>query len=491
MKFNEFDFDQQLMDSLEAMRFEEATPIQTQAIPIINEGKDLIACAQTGTGKTAAYLLPVINRLVSTEHSGINTVVLVPTRELAIQIDQQMEGFGYFVPVCSTAVYGGNDSAEWNRQRTSLTRGADIVITTPGRMLQHMTMGYVDFSNVRHLILDEADRMLDMGFFDDIMQVVKTMPVEGRQTLMFSATMPPKIRDLAKKILRDPAEISIAISKPAEGIRQGAYLVYDTQKPALIKHILKEKNLPSVIIFSSRKQSVKQLAHALKRSGFNAGVIHSDLEQKEREEVLREFKNRNIQILVATDIIARGIDIEKIDLVINYDVPRDAEDYVHRIGRTARAQTQGEAITFINEKEMVDFYRIEQLIETTVEKLPLMPDLGEGPEYNPTKRRKGGNSRRGGAKAEARPEGNGGNGNKRRRNNGRKPRPEGQPAVAAEQSQPAQQPQDGQPAPQQEAQAGDGQQQKRRGNRRRNRHGRRPKPEGEQAQAPQQGESAE
>lgn len=382
MKFSEFGFDEQLMDSLEAMRFDEATPIQTQAIPFILNGKDLIACAQTGTGKTAAYLLPVINRLVSTQHQGINTVILVPTRELAIQIDQQMEGFGYFVPVCSTAIYGGNVSAEWDRQKTSLTTGSDIIIATPGRMLQHIAMGYVDFSHVQHLILDEADRMLDMGFFDDIMQVVKKMPIEGRQTLMFSATMPPKIRDMAKKILREPEEISIAISKPAEGIKQSAYMVYDTQKPQLVKQILKEKDLPSVIVFSSRKQSVKDLAIQLKRSGFNAGIIHSDLEQKEREEVLREFKNRNIKILVATDIIARGIDIEKIDLVINYDVPRDAEDYVHRIGRTARAQTQGEAITFINDREILDFYKIEQLIETTIEKAPLSPELGEGPAYD-------------------------------------------------------------------------------------------------------------
>lgn len=392
MYFSEFGFDDELMDSLDAMRFNEATPIQSQAIPVIMDGRDLIACAQTGTGKTAAYLLPVIDQLLYTTPEGIDTIILVPTRELAIQIDQQMEGFGYYVPVNSTAIYGGNDSGEWGRQRKAIEDGADMVIATPGRLLQHIAMGYVDFSHVKHLILDEADRMLDMGFFDDIMQVVKQLPKE-RQTLMFSATMPPKIRNLAKEILVDPAEISIAISKPAENIKQGAYVVYDPQKPALIKSILKPRKDQSIIIFSSKKQSCKELAIALRRSGFNSGVIHSDLDQKAREEVLLQFRNRNINILVATDIIARGIDIKEIDMVINYDVPRDAEDYVHRIGRTARAQSSGEAYTLINEKDMQAFGRIEQLIEKEVEKLPLPAELGEGPAYNP--------GRRGGGRAKA------------------------------------------------------------------------------------------
>ncbi len=387
MKFTEFNFCDQLLEGLDAMRFDKATPVQSQTIPIIMEGNDLIACAQTGTGKTAAYLLPVIHKLVTTQHEGINTIILVPTRELALQIDQQMEGFGYFMPVSSTPIYGGNDSPEWDRQKNSLIQGADIVIATPGRMIQHIVMGYVDLSKVQHLILDEADRMLDMGFHDDIMQVVKLLPQE-RQNLMFSATMPPKIRDLARNILKDPQEVNIAISKPAEGILQAAYMVYDTQKIPLINRLLKDKDLPSIIVFSSRKQSVKEIAMSLKRNGFNVGAIHSDLEQKEREEVLREFKNRNIQILVATDIIARGIDIEKIDLVINFDVPRDAEDYVHRIGRTARAQSQGVALTFINEQEILEFHKIEKLIQTTIYKVPIFPDLGEGPEYNPEEARK-------------------------------------------------------------------------------------------------------
>jgi superfamily II DNA/RNA helicase len=391
--FYDFGFDDLLLDSLDAMRFETATPVQSRTIPVIMAGNDLIACAQTGTGKTAAYLLPVINRLIEEEHSGVNTIILVPTRELAIQIDQQMEGFGYFVPVSSTAIYGGNDSNEWARQRQALETGTDIVIATPGRMLQHIAMGYVDFSNVQHLILDEADRMLDMGFHDDIMQVVNLLPKEGRQTLMFSATMPPKIRDLARSILVHPKEINIAISKPAEGIRQGAFCVYDGQKNPLVKHILKSYQDGSVIVFSSKKSSVKDLSRELQRSSFNVGVIHSDLDQKERENVLRDFKNRNINILVATDIIARGIDIEKIDLVINYDVPRDAEDYVHRIGRTARANTEGCAYTFVNEAEMNAFASIERLIEMEVPKEPLPEELGTGPEYKPKQHRRGGHRR--------------------------------------------------------------------------------------------------
>ncbi|WP_430809764.1 MULTISPECIES: DEAD/DEAH box helicase [unclassified Carboxylicivirga] len=414
MEFKEFGFSDELMDGLDAMRFEKATPVQEKTIPIIKEGKDLIACAQTGTGKTAAYLLPVLDKLVKYGHNDINALILVPTRELAIQIDQQMEGFGYFLDVSSTAIYGGNDSGEWNRQKTALTTGADIVIATPGRLIQHLTMGYVDMGTLQHLILDEADRMLDMGFFDDIMQVVKHLPAK-RQTLMFSATMPPKIRELAKNILNEPDEVNISISKPAEGILQAAYMVYDTQKIPLLNTLLKDKDLPSIIIFSSTKQKVKEIARSLSKNGFNSAAISSDLEQAERENVLRDFKNRNIQILVATDIIARGIDIEKIDLVINFDVPRDAEDYVHRVGRTARAQTQGVAITLINDKEVLEFHKIERLIEKDVYKIPLNPELGEAPEYNPEallKRRRG---KGGGGK------GRGGN-NKRKPQKKRAPR---------------------------------------------------------------------
>jgi len=386
LEFKDFNFTDEVFDGLTAMRFEKATPVQQMTIPIIMENKDLIACAQTGTGKTAAYLLPVLDKIVRNGHNGVNTLVLVPTRELAIQIDQQMEGFGYFLDVSSTAIYGGNDSGEWARQKNALVTGADIVIASPGRLIQHLTMGYVKMDQVQHLILDEADRMLDMGFVDDIKQIVSHLP-KKRQTLMFSATMPPKIRDLAREILNEPEEISISISKPAEGILQAAYLVYDTQKIPLVNSLLKGKELSSVIVFSSTKIKVKEITRSLVKNGFNAKDIHSDLDQSERENVLREFKNRNLQILVATDIIARGIDIEKIDLVINFDVPRDAEDYVHRVGRTARAKTEGVALTFINEKEVADFHRIEQLIEKDIYKVPLPPELGEGPEYNPKQMR--------------------------------------------------------------------------------------------------------
>ncbi len=392
MKFKEFNFTPEVMDGLDAMRFEEATPVQSQTIPIIRKGDDLIACAQTGTGKTAAYLLPVLDQLVNNNQDGCTAVILVPTRELALQIDQQIEGFSYFLSVTSLAVFGGNDKNLWDQQKQALTQGADIIVATPGRMIQHLTMGYVDFKSVKHFILDEADRMLDMGFHEDIMQIESFLPKENRQNLLFSATMPPKIRELAKKLLNNPQEINIAISKPAEGILQAAYVVHDYQKTDLIVDLLKDKDLPSIIIFVSRKAMVNEIVRALNRNNFNARAIHSDLEQNERIEVLREFKNRNIQILVATDIVARGIDIEKIDLVINFDVPNDAEDYVHRIGRTARAKTQGVGITFINEEDQVDFYKIEQLIETTIYKIPLPPHYDEAPEYNPeAKMRRGGN----------------------------------------------------------------------------------------------------
>ena len=380
--FSDFNFSTEVLEGLSAMNFENATPIQEMAIPIITSGKDLIACAQTGTGKTAAYLLPILDKLVRKGNNGTSTIILVPTRELALQIDQQMEGFSYYLPVTSTAIYGGNDKAEWERQKISLVQGADIVVATPGRMLQHLSMGYVIFDNVEQLILDEADRMLDMGFFEDIMQVVMQLPKQ-RQNLMFSATMPPKIREFAQQILNNPEEVSLAMSKPAEGILQAAYLVYDHQKIELINRLLKGKNLSSIIIFSSTKQKVKEIAKSLATNGFNSQAIHSDLEQNEREQVLLDFRNRKIQILVATDIIARGIDIKDIELVINFDVPRDAEDYVHRIGRTARAKTQGVGITFINDKEQRDFRDIERLIETTIYKSPLPAEMEPGPEYNP------------------------------------------------------------------------------------------------------------
>ncbi|MCF8373493.1 MAG: DEAD/DEAH box helicase [Bacteroidales bacterium] len=391
MKFSEFNFHNDILTGLESMGFENTTPIQEQSIPLIMEGRDLIACAQTGTGKTAAYLLPIINSIINSPGEGIKAIIIAPTRELAQQIDQQMAGFAYFLPVSSIAIYGGGDGVSWDQQKAALVQGADIVIATPGRFISHLSFEYVDTSNLQFLILDEADRMLDMGFHDDIMSIISTF--KGKwQTLMFSATMPDKIRFLTKKILRNPAEVNIAMSKPAEGITQAAYMVHDTQKIGLIKDLLKKKPVKSIIIFSATKSNVKLLHRNLVSAGFNAAAIHSDLEQEEREKVMLDFRNRKVQILVATNIVSRGIDIVGIDLIINYDVPRDAEDYIHRIGRTARAESSGLALTFINEKEQLSFQKIEKMIEKVIYKAALPDHLGDGPVYNPKLPSKGGRS---------------------------------------------------------------------------------------------------
>ncbi len=383
MKFKEFDFVPEIMEGLESMGFEECTPVQELAMPVIWKGDDLIACAQTGTGKTAAYLLPVLNRITQTKSHGINTLIIAPTRELVLQIDQQIEGFSYFCGATSLAVYGGGEGAAFDQQKAALIQGADIIVATPGRLLSHINLKYSDFSTIKHLILDEADRMLDMGFFDDIMRIVRELP-KARQTLMFSATMPTKIRKLAEGILNKPESVNIAISKPAENIIQAAYMVYENQKVALVKSLLKGKtDYKSVLIFTSRKINVNGLVRELRRMGFSADGMLSDLEQKEREEVMLRFKNRETQILVATDIVSRGIDIDGIDLVMNYDVPRDPEDYVHRIGRTARAQSSGVAITLISDLDQHNFKKIEELIERDIIKIPLPPDFAEGPLYNP------------------------------------------------------------------------------------------------------------
>jgi ATP-dependent RNA helicase RhlE len=374
-------------DGIFAMGFDEATPIQESAIPAILKNKDIIACAQTGTGKTAAYLIPVLDKLSVNPSKNIDTLILVPTRELALQIDQQLEGFSYFLEVSSIPVYGGGDADTWTNQKNAMVNGTNILIATPGRLIAHLNFGYLKFDNLKHLILDEADRMLDMGFYDDIMRIIKHLP-KDRQTLMFSATMPDKIRVMAKKILHDPVEINLALSKPAEGILQVAYLVYDENKIALIRKLVEGKSLQSILIFSATKKSVKQIASALKDVRFIASEIHSDLEQAEREQVLLNFRNRKSQVLVATDIVSRGIDITGIDLVINFDVPSDAEDYVHRVGRTARAQSSGVAITFINKADQGKFNRIEQLIEVQILKLPTPSEIGESPAYNPNEMKK-------------------------------------------------------------------------------------------------------
>ncbi|MBX2916394.1 MAG: DEAD/DEAH box helicase [Cyclobacteriaceae bacterium] len=379
------------------MGFSKATPIQEQAIPVILKKKDLIACAQTGTGKTAAYVLPILHNIVSKQSGQLNTVIIAPTRELAQQIDQQIEGFSYFLGVSSIPIYGGGDGAIWDQQKRAMEGGVDIIIATPGRLIAQMAMGTIKFDQVEHLVLDEADRMLDMGFYDDIIRIIKQLP-QQRQTLLFSATMPPKIRALANKILNKPEEINIAISKPAEGILQQAYVVFNEQKEKLIDSLLKDKTFNSVIIFASTKENVKKLDRNLHKLGIQSKSIHSDLEQIEREHILREFKNKQLNVLIGTDVLSRGIDVEGIDLVINYDVPPDPEDYIHRIGRTARAATTGTAITFINDLDQRKFFRIESLIGKEVPKMPLPAELGAGPAYTPEVKRESTGKRGGGKK---------------------------------------------------------------------------------------------
>lgn len=383
MNFTDFNFDQRLLDGLYSMGYDKPTPIQELAIPLIVENKDLIACAQTGTGKTAAYLLPILSKIVQTETRNLNTLIIAPTRELAQQIDQQVEGFAYFLGISSISIYGGTDGAAFEQQKKAMREGADIIIATPGRLLAMLTSaGKVDMSTLKHLVLDEADRMLDMGFNDDIMRIINYLPSD-RQTVLFSATMPPKIRTLANKILKNPEQINIAISKPAAGILQQAFMVYDTQKIALVKQILTEKEHNSVIIFAGTKEKVKELNKELQRSKLSIKAFHSDLEQAEREDIMRSFKNKEVQILIGTDILSRGIDVDGISLVINFDVPPDPEDYIHRIGRTARAESTGTAITFINPKDQRRFFSIENLIGAEVPKLPLPEFLGEAPLYQP------------------------------------------------------------------------------------------------------------
>ena len=396
MKFEDILTNDDLLDALYDMHFDECTPIQELSIPPVLAGHDLLAVAQTGTGKTAAYLLPVIERLVNDNYSqdNVNCVVMAPTRELAQQIDRQMQGFSYFMPVSSMAIYGGTDGRTYEQQRKGLKMGADVVIATPGRLLAHLSMGYVDLSKVSFFILDEADRMLDMGFLDDIMQIIGHLP-KDRQTLLFSATMPPKIQQLAAQILNNPVEVKIAVSKPAEKICQRAVVCYETQKLPILEKFFKETPPRRVIVFSSSKHKVKDLAKSLRKLHLKVGEMHSDLDQQVREDVMLDFKAGKINVVVATDIISRGIDIDNIETVINYDVPNEAEDYVHRIGRTARADREGSAYTFISEKERVKFRNIERLLEREVEKLPVPEELGAAPSYDKRDEDKGSRKRKG------------------------------------------------------------------------------------------------
>lgn len=399
LKFSELNLNPSILEGIGAMGYEDCTPIQEKAIPPILEGKDLIGSAQTGTGKTAAFLLPILNNILENkDFNNTKALIIAPTRELAIQIDQQIQGLSYFTDINSIPVYGGGDGDSFSQEKKGLTQGAPIVVATPGRLLAHLKMGYVNFSSIDKLILDEADRMLDMGFYDDIKKIISQLPPK-RQNLFFSATMPDKARKLANEILNDPFVVNISVSKPSEKIIQIAFSVYDEQKIPLIQHILTKKSFRSVVIFCSTKDAAKTLNRALKKLDLSTSDIHSDLEQKVRIDILNQFKARNLNILVATDILSRGIDIEDIDLVINFDVPNDGEDYIHRIGRTARAESTGAAFTFINPKDQYSFLQIEQLLEKEVPVSVLPPHLGEGPTYdrdalkNKSRKRYGGKKR--------------------------------------------------------------------------------------------------
>ncbi len=376
------------MDGLDAMGFNNPTAIQQQTIPIILQNKDIIACAQTGTGKTAAFVLPLLDKIIKEKIRHLNTIIIAPTRELAQQIDQQIEGFSYFLDVSSLPVYGGGDGIAWEQQKKAMNEGADMIIATPGRLLSMLNhSGALNLKHVQHLVLDEADRMLDMGFYDDIVKIINYFP-KDIQILLFSATMPPKIRTLAERFLKNPAQININISKPKESIKQEAYVVYDTQKTPLLIEILKKNPLDTVIIFASTKEKVKLLNRELQKAGLSIKAFHSDLEQSERESIMRSFKNKEIKMLIGTDILSRGIDVDGISLVVNYDVPPDPEDYIHRIGRTARADKSGAAITFITPKDQSKFLPIENLLDMVIPKLEVPEKFGESPNYQPKARTK-------------------------------------------------------------------------------------------------------
>ena len=395
MFFEETNLNDNILDALDDMRFETCTPIQERCIPEILDGHDVLGIAQTGTGKTAAYLLPILSLLDDGYYpkDANNCVIMLPTRELAQQIDQAMQGFGYYLDdVSSVAVYGGNDGNRYDQEMRGLKLGADVIIATPGRLISHITMGNVDFSRVSFFVLDEADRMLDMGFSDDIMKIAKHLPPTC-QTVMFSATMPPKIEQLAKTLLKNPVEVKIAVSKPAENIHQAAYVCHENQKLGVLKQVFKANPPHRVIIFSGSKLKVRDITRDLLRMHINCGEMHSDLDQSQRDDMMYRFKSGQIDVLVATDIVARGIDIDDIEMVINYDVPHDAEDYVHRIGRTARANKNGTAITLVRGKEVELFMQIERFLERTIDKLPIPEGLGEAPEYKAVPMRGNGKGR--------------------------------------------------------------------------------------------------
>ena len=429
MTFEELDLNDNALDALDDMNFTTCTPVQEKCIPEILRGRDVLGVAQTGTGKTAAYLLPILSLLDDGGYpqDAINCVIMSPTRELAQQIDQAMQGFAYYMPdVSSIAVYGGNDGSRYDQEYKGLQLGADVIIATPGRLISHIAMGNVDFSQVSFFVLDEADRMLDMGFSEDILSIAKLLPASC-QTVMFSATMPDKIEQLAKTLLKDPVLVKLAVSRPADKIQQAAYVCHETQKMGILKHLFQQEQLQRVIIFSGSKLKVKEINRALHRQGVNCADMHSDLQQAERDDVMHRFKSGKVDVLVATDIVARGIDIDDIAMVINYDVPHDDEDYVHRIGRTARADRDGRALTLIRGQEIARFQQIERFLGKTVTKLPLPEGLGEAPPYVAMKKHSPGTYRRHAAPRSGRRTGNKHSGN---RHNGKQSRPSQRPGPA-------------------------------------------------------------
>ena len=384
MTFEQTYLNDNILDALYDMHFEEMTPIQERCIPEILDGRDVLGVAQTGTGKTAAYLLPILSMLDDGDYpeDAINCVVMAPTRELAQQIDQVMQGFAYYLDdVSSIAVYGGNDGSHFDQETRGLRQGAPVVIATPGRLLAHLKMGSLDLSRTSFFVLDEADRMLDMGFSEDIMQINALLPKDNCQKVMFSATMPSKIREMAVSLLRDPVEVKLKVSRPADKIQQSAYVCYDPQKVGIIEHLFRNGDLHRVIIFCGKKDRVKDINRTLAKLKINCAAMHSDLTQQERDNVMYRFKSGQVDVLVATDIVARGIDIDDISIVINFDVPHDPEDYVHRVGRTARCDRDGVAITFINERDISRFMKIEHFLGKDIDKTPLPDGLGESPEY--------------------------------------------------------------------------------------------------------------
>lgn len=381
MKFEEFDLAPEIIEAISYMGFETASPIQEKAIPAAIKGKDVLAVAQTGTGKTAAFTLPVLHNILQNKITGTSTLIITPTREIALQIDRQIQGFSYFLGINSLAVYGGGDADEWEQQKKALRDGVEVIVATPGKLLSHLGMNYAKTDKIQHLILDEADRMLDMGFLDDIKKIISKIP-KKRQTLMFSATMPPKIEGLAKQILNEPEFISIAISKPAESVFQGVYLTYENQKTPLINHLISDQEeYKSILVFTSTKKKVNDIVRGLRNKNYRVEAISSDFEQSKREEIMTDFRANKIRVLVATDVISRGVDIPQIDLVFNYDAPGNAEEYVHRIGRTGRAGAEGVALTLINELDMEKFDAIEKLIEKKVYRAQMPDFMGKGPEW--------------------------------------------------------------------------------------------------------------